>query len=72
MSTPIHFEKFDMSKDFFDMWNSQRYQNYRRVVNDTQMMDDPCKRCYQSSHCNWNKKVTWLQMEQNFAPEWGT
>ena len=71
MSTPIHFDKFDMSRDFFDMWNSQQYQNYRRAVNDAQMMDNPCKRCYQSSHCNWNKKVTWLQMEQNFAPEWG-
>ena len=70
MSTPIQFEKFDMNKSFDEMWNSPYYQKYRQIVNDSKNMDDPCKRCYQSSHCNWNKKVTWLQMEQNFAPDW--
>lgn len=70
MSTPIQFERFDMTKNFYDMWNSEHYQRYRSIVNDSKLMDSPCKRCYQSSHCNWNKKVTWLQMEQNFAPQW--
>lgn len=70
MSTPIQFEKFDMNKSFDQMWNSDFFQRYRKIVNDNSLMDDPCRRCYQSSHCNWNKKVTWLQMEQSFAPDW--
>lgn len=70
MSTPVQFEKFDMEKDFYDMWNSQFYQTYREIVNNEDKMDSPCKRCYQSSHCNWNKKTTWLQLEEHFSPEW--
>lgn len=70
MSTPVQFEQFDLNKPFEEMWNSAHYQRYRRIVNDGVKMDAPCRTCYQSSHCNWNKKVTWLQQEQNFAPEW--
>lgn|GEM_PF-307813 len=70
MSTPVQFEKFDVNKPFAEMWNSEHYRRYRKNVNDTAAMDEPCRRCYQSSHCNWNKKVTWLQMEQQFAPDW--
>ena len=70
MSTPVQFEQFDMNKTFMEMWNSEPYQQYRKYVNDAEKMDDPCKRCYQSSYCNWNKKRTFLQMEQDFAPKW--
>lgn len=70
MSTPVQFEQFDMNKSFNEMWNSEYYQRYRQIVNDATNMDDPCRRCYQSSHCNWNKRGTWLQQEQEFAPEW--
>lgn len=70
MSTPIQFEKFDVNKPFVDIWNSEKYQAYRKIVNDETAMDSPCKRCYQSSHCNWNRKESWLQVEQNFAPKW--
>ena len=70
MSTSIQFERFDIKKPFEEIWNSKFYQRYRKSVNDSLTMDDSCKRCYQSSHCNWNKKSTWLQMEEKFAPEW--
>lgn len=70
MSTPIQFERFDPNKSFEEFWNCEYYQRYRQNVNDSRTMDEPCRRCYQSSHCNWNRKVTWLQMEQHFAPEW--
>ncbi len=70
MSTPIQFERFDMDKSFDEMWNSEFYQRYREIVNDPAKMDGPCRRCYQSSHCNWNKQTTWLQMEQQFSPDW--
>lgn len=70
MSTPVQFEQFDVNKPFAEIWNSECYQRYRKNVNVSAAMDDPCRRCYQSSHCNWNKKVTWLQQEQHFAPDW--
>ena len=70
MSTPIHFFEFDKNRDFMDMWNDEKYQNYRNIVNNQNEMDDPCKRCYQSSHCNWNRKESWIQIGENFSPEW--
>ena len=48
MSTPVHFFKYDKNKDFMEMWNSDKYQQYRSVVNNAEKMDAPCKRCYQS------------------------
>ncbi len=70
MSTPVQFERFDINKKFTEMWNSEMYQRYRRIVNEANSMDETCKRCYQSSHCNWNIKSTWLQQDQKFAPDW--
>ena len=70
MSTPVQFGRFDVNVPFAKIWNSERYQQYRRSVNNERTMDGPCHRCYQSSHCNWNHKITWLQQQQNFAPEW--
>ncbi len=71
MSTPIHFFQYDRNKDFMKMWNSSEYQNYRAIVNDHVKMDSPCKRCYQSSHCNWNRKESWIQVGEQFSPDWG-
>lgn len=70
MSTPIQFFEYDKSKDFMEMWNSKEYQNYRAIVNESQKMDSPCKRCYQSSHCNWNRKESFIQVGENFSPDW--
>lgn len=70
MSTPVQFFKYDTTKDFKQMWNSVEYQQYRKVVNDQQNMDSPCTRCYQSSHCNWNLKQSFIQIGENFSPDW--
>lgn len=70
MSTPIHFFEYDRNKDFMDMWNSKEYQNYRAIVNDQLQMDSPCTRCYQSSHCNWNRIESWIQIGEQFSPDW--
>ncbi len=70
MSTPEKFFKYDMNKDFMEMWNSPEYQKYRKVVNDNLNMDEPCKRCYQSSHCNWNRKESFIQVGEKFSPDW--
>lgn len=70
MSTPVQFFQYDKNKDFMDIWNSPEYQKYRAEVNLTDKMDEPCKRCYQSSHCNWNKKESFIQVGEQFSPEW--
>lgn len=70
MSTPIQFFQYDKTKNFMELWNSKEYQNYRAIVNDEQKMDNPCKRCYQSSHCNWNKKESFIQVGETFSPDW--
>ncbi len=69
MSTPVKFFKYDMNRNFMDMWNSPEYQNYRKIVNN-ENMDSPCSRCYQSSHCNWNKKSSFIQIGEDFSPDW--
>lgn len=69
MSTPVKFFKYDGTKDFMDVWNAPEYQKYRLSVN-TEEMDSPCKRCYQSSHCNWNRKMSFIQVGEEFSPTW--
>lgn len=70
MSTPVQFMKFNTGKSFEEMWNDEQYQKYRRTVNVSTDMDIPCRRCYQSSHCNWNLKTSFLQANAEFAPDW--
>lgn len=70
MSTPTQFFTFNMDKMFMDMWNDVHYKQYRASVNDGKTMDMPCRRCYQSSHCNWNRKSSFLQIEEHFSPDW--
>lgn len=70
MSTPVKFFKYDKNVDFMETWNSIEYQNYRRTVNNELEMDLPCKKCYQSSHCNWNKKSAFIQIGEHFSPDW--
>lgn len=70
MSTPVHFFEYDKDKDFMEMWNAPEFQRYRSIVNKEGEMDDPCRRCYQSSHCNWNKKESFIQIGEQFSPEW--
>lgn len=70
MSTPVKFFEYDKEKDFMEMWNSKEYQNYRKIVNDQNAMDSPCRRCYQSSHCNWNRKESFIQVGEHFSPDW--
>ena len=70
MSTPVKFFKYDKNSDFMQIWNSPEYQKYRASVNDEALMDSPCKKCYQSSHCNWNKKESFIQIGENFSPDW--
>ncbi len=70
MSTSRKFFKYDAGRDFMEMWNDKMYQKYRAGVNDADRMDDPCKKCYQSSHCNWNRKESFIQVGEKFSPDW--
>jgi len=70
MSTPVKYFLYDKTKDFMELWNAPEFQKYRRIVNDQKQMDDPCTRCYQSSHCNWNRKSSFIQVGEQFSPNW--
>jgi hypothetical protein len=69
MSTSQKFFKFDKNRQFFDMWNSEEFKKHRKIVN-TPSMSSSCKNCYQSSHCNWNNKRSYIQIGEDFAPAW--
>jgi MoaA/NifB/PqqE/SkfB family radical SAM enzyme len=70
MSNAVKF--FDISKyDSFDkMWNSEIFQNHRKIVNEESLMSHSCKNCYQSSFANWNKRESFIQTGEKFSPEW--
>jgi radical SAM protein with 4Fe4S-binding SPASM domain len=64
----FHYSKYST---FGEMWNSIEYQDFRRRVNNPETMPEECRRCYQSSHANWNRKESFIQIGQEFAPKWG-
>ncbi|MCI8811490.1 MAG: radical SAM protein, partial [Oscillibacter sp.] len=51
------------------MWNSPEYQAFRASVN-TESMCAACRNCYQASAANWNRRISFDQRGQTFAPEW--
>ncbi|WP_295159004.1 radical SAM protein [uncultured Brachyspira sp.] len=69
-STALKFLNFENYDNFEDMWNSKEFQEFRKNVNDQNNMCDECKRCFQSSHANWNNELSFIQINQQFAPEW--
>lgn len=68
-SSPFKFFKYNKEMKFKDIWNSNDYQNFRKNVNCGKMGEE-CKRCYQSSHANWNNKSAFIQVGEEFAPTW--
>ena len=70
MSTPTQFFRYNKDIDFMETWNAPQYQRYREIVNIQNKMDNPCKRCYQSSYCNWNRKESFIQVGETFSPDW--
>lgn len=69
-STALKLFHIDDYPTFQEMWNSQELQDFRSRVNHQQSMPEECRRCYQSSHANWNRKTAFIQTGQQFAPEW--
>lgn len=69
-STSLKFFPFDRRPTFEKIWNSPEYQNFRARVNNPDRMPDECKRCYQSTYANWNRREAFMQIGQRFAPEW--
>ncbi len=47
--------------DFWSVWNSQAYQDFRKNIDDEALMDAQCRQCFQSSHANWNNKFAHIQ-----------
>jgi radical SAM protein with 4Fe4S-binding SPASM domain len=55
---------------FEDIWNGETFQDFRRQVNNPGVMPMSCRRCYQSSHANWNFLHSFVQVGKDFFPEW--
>lgn len=68
-SSSVKFFKYDKEIKFEDIWNSDEYKNFRENVN-CEGMGEECKRCYQSSHANWNNRHAFIQVGEEFAPTW--
>lgn len=68
------------SKAFQNFRASVNHNNCTKVAEskNVKLPDSPphiemplqCKLCYQSSHANWNRKESFIQVGQAFAPEW--
>lgn len=69
-STAMKLFAYDKYADFWDMWNSEEFQDFRSRVNVEGKMPPECKNCYQSSHANWNKKASFIQVGMDYAPRW--
>ena len=69
-STPDTFFHIDKYSDITELWNSAEFINFRKEVNSNDLMPEQCRRCYQSSHTNQNRKESFIQTEFEFAPEW--
>lgn len=69
MSTSEKLFSFEQYQTFEEMWNAPAYQEHRRSVN-TDAMARSCRNCYQSSFANWNKKDSFIQIGNQFSPEW--
>jgi len=70
MSTSQKLMRYDAGADFLAMWNAPEFQRLRATVNQEGAMPPQCTRCYQSSHCNWNLRSSFLQVGEVFSPEW--
>lgn len=70
MSTPEQFFQIDVTQPFPSLWNHPKLQEHRRIVNSAADMAPPCRNCYQSSHCNWNRESSFLQTGKQFSPQW--
>ncbi len=56
---------------FDSLWNSEQMKKLRESVNDETCMPKQCYHCYHSSYANWNLPHSFVQLEQDFAPDWG-
>jgi len=69
-STSEKLFKYNKYSTFEEKWNSSEYISFRKRVNDNNTMSLQCKRCYQSSHANWNNDISFNQENMAFAPDW--
>lgn len=68
-STAMKLFPIDRYDTFTDMWNSPEYGAFREMINGNDPQE--CTRCYQSSHANWNRPGSFIQVGQSYAPKWG-
>lgn len=60
------------SEDIMELWNSKQLKDMRNNVNIERLMPRQCYNCYHSTCANWNLRHSFIQLKQDFAPEWAT
>ena len=70
MSTALKLFHIDEVADVPALWLHPALAEFRRRVNAEGLMDGGCRRCYQSSHANWNRRDSFIHTEGAFAPQW--
>lgn len=70
MSTARKFFPVSEFSEFSSMWRHPRLADFRRNVNNEEIMDSGCRLCYQSSHANWNRREAFTRIDGSFAPSW--
>ena len=69
MSTSQKLFHINKYSSFSEIWNSEEYQVFRSGINN-EKMPKACCNCYQASFANWNRKNAFIQIGNDFAPEW--
>lgn len=69
-SSPYKLANIEEYQAIEALWNSKPLQDFRRNVNDENLMHKQCYYCYHSSSANWNLRHSFLQLRQDFTPEW--
>ncbi|MBI5644298.1 MAG: radical SAM protein [Deltaproteobacteria bacterium] len=69
-SSAEHIVNIREYKSMTDLWNSSKMQELRRRVNDEEQMSRNCRSCYHSTCANWNLNSSFIQLGNEFAPEW--
>ena len=60
----------DMTKSFFEIWNSDEFVFHRKNVNQIRNMPNSCVDCYHCVICNWNLQKSFLQDGHTYSPSW--
>lgn len=70
VSTTDQLFSIQNTRDFNSIWNHPALQQYRKILNHPEREASPCKTCYHSSCANWNRDLSFMQIDLPILPDW--